>query len=86
MIWPQDLMHASLLDPRAQCPQSAPAFAAYAYALQVLPALQHFLTVQHAELLPCRCRATECMGLLLEHLGASQQVATELIPQVRAAA
>jgi len=54
------------------------------YVGAVLPALQHFLTVERSELLPCRCRATECMGLLLEHLGATQQVAIELIPQVMA--
>lgn len=50
---------------------------------QVMPALQHFLNVQSPEMMACRCRATECMGLMLEHLGGSQQAATELIPQVR---
>jgi len=52
------------------------------YVAAVLPALQHFLTAQAPELLLCRCRATECMGLLLEHLAGTQQAAAELVPQV----
>lgn len=43
------------------------------YAASLLPILQHYLTASHAELLPCRCHATECAGLVLEGLGAAAQ-------------
>ena len=43
------------------------------YASSLLPILQHYLTASHAEMLPCRCHATECAGLVLEGLGAAAQ-------------
>jgi hypothetical protein len=34
----------------------------------VIPAIQHFMTVSSTDLIPCRCRATECAGLLISGL------------------
>lgn len=32
----------------------------------VLPVLHHYMGVTGTELVRCRCRATECMGLMME--------------------
>jgi hypothetical protein len=37
----------------------------------VLPALSHFMAATSRDLLPCRCKAMEVMGIVMEHLGSS---------------
>ncbi|GLI66665.1 hypothetical protein VaNZ11_010595 [Volvox africanus] len=52
------------------------------YLAPVLPVLHHFLSCTSPAMIPCRCRATEAMGLLFEGLGSECEQLRLLAPAV----
>ncbi|GAX82443.1 hypothetical protein CEUSTIGMA_g9871.t1 [Chlamydomonas eustigma] len=50
------------------------------YAPALLPVLQIFLTLSLPDQLPCRCRATECAGLVFEGLGGKTRDGQDTYP------
>ncbi|GIL67102.1 hypothetical protein Vafri_20555 [Volvox africanus] len=52
------------------------------YLAPILPVLHHFLSCTSPAMIPCRCRATETMGLLFEGLGGDCAQLRSLAPAV----